>query len=364
MLYLLLYPLHSIWFGFNVFQYITFRAAGACITAFLVSVIFSPYFIKRLASNGIGQHIRNEQECPKLHPLHKDKAGVPTMGGLLILISLIGSSLLWANLTNAYLLLALFATGSLGVLGFIDDYLKLVRKKSKGLTVSIKLFGQTIVGLLLASYIYLDPSLPPTIEIPFIKEAVIDLGIFYIPFIVVIMTATSNAVNLTDGLDGLAIGCVTMVALAYSLMAYIAGHINFAEYLQVFYLPFAGELAVFGASLIGAGLGFLWVNAYPAQVFMGDTGSLALGGAIGAMAVFIKKELLLIIAGGIFVAEALSVILQVASYRFRNKKRIFHIAPLHHHFQVLGWPEPKVTVRFWIIGAILAMLSLSTLKLR
>lgn len=364
MLYLLLYPLHNIWFGFNVFQYITFRAAGASITAFLVSIIFSPYFIRRLTSNGIAQYVRKEEECPKLHTLHKDKEGVPTMGGLLILIAVIGSSLLWANLSNPYLLLSLFATGSLGVLGFIDDYLKLVRKMSKGLTVSTKLLGQTVVGFLIASYLYLDPNVPPSLEVPFIKDAIINLGIFYIPFVVVVIVSTSNAVNLTDGLDGLAIGCVTMVALAYSLMAYIAGHIKFADYLQVFYLPYAGELAVFGASLIGAGLGFLWVNAYPAQVFMGDTGSLALGGAIGTIAVFIKKELLLVIAGGIFVAEALSVILQVASYRFRNKKRIFHIAPLHHHFQVLGWPEPKVTVRLWIVGAILAMLSLSTLKLR
>lgn len=364
MLYLLLYPLHEIWFGFNVFKYITFRSAGACITAFLISIVFSPYFIRKLALNGVGQQIRNKEESLKLYLLHKDKEGVPTMGGILILISIIGSSLLWADLTNPYLLLSLFATGSLGVLGFIDDYLKLIRKKSKGLTAFMKLIGQAIVGFLVASYLYLAPHIPPSLEVPFIKEMVINLGIFYLPFVVLVIIASSNAVNITDGLDGLAIGCVTMVALAYSLMAYIAGHIKFAEYLQIFYLPYAGELAVFGASIVGAGLGFLWVNAYPAEVFMGDTGSMALGGAIGTIAVFIKKELLLVIAGGIFVMEAFSVILQVASYRLRNKKRIFLIAPLHHHLQVKGWAEPKVTVRFWIIGAILALATLSTLKLR
>lgn len=364
MLYSLLYPLHSIWFGLNVFQYITFRAAWAAVTAFFISVLFSPYFIRRLSINGIGQYVRKQEECQKLYPYHKDKQGIPTMGGILILISVVGASLLWADLTNTYLLLVLFVTCCMGIIGFVDDYLKIIRKKSKGLTASMKLIGQTAVGFLIGAYIYLDPQIPAILEVPFLKEPVINLGVFYIPFVALVIVSASNAVNITDGLDGLAIGCVTMVALAYAVMAYVAGHIKFANYLQIFYLPYAGELAVFGAALVGAGLGFLWVNSYPAQVFMGDTGALALGGAIGAIAVFIKKELLLVIAGGIFVVEAFSVILQVASYRFRNKKRIFHIAPLHHHFQVEGWPEPKVTVRFWIVGIILAMISLSTLKLR
>ncbi len=364
MLYHFLYPLRDIFFGFNVLRYITFRAAMASTTAFLISIIAGPFIIKKLSKASIGQTVRKE-ECPRLYPLHRQKEGTPTMGGLLILLSIIFSTLLWSDLTNKYILLVLFVTIWLGSLGLVDDYLKLTKKRSLGLTATTKLTGQVLVALAIAVFLYLDLGVSKTLDVPFLKNLfkVIDLGVFYIPFVILVIAGSSNAVNLTDGLDGLAIGCTIMVALAYAVLSYVTGHARFSEYLLIPYVAGAGELTVFCASLVGAGLGFLWFNTHPATIFMGDTGALALGGAIGAVAIFIKKEFLLLLVGGIFVAEALSVILQVASFKLRHK-RIFLISPLHHHFQLKGWAEPKVTVRFWIIAAILALLSLATLKLR
>ncbi len=363
MFYHLLYPLKEFWFGFNVFKYITFRAAAAAITAFLLSVIIGPYIIRKLKEFKIGQTVYRE-DAPDLYKHHKQKEGTPTMGGVIIVGSLIISTLLWGNLTNIYLLLAVFSTILLAAVGFKDDYLKLIYKNSKGLPAKKKFFGQVVVGLVIGIYVvFFNPDIPTKLDIPFFKDKALELGIFYVFFVMVVIIGSSNAVNLTDGLDGLAVGCTTMVALTYSLMSYLAGNINFSNYLNIFYIPGSGELTVFCAALVGSSLGFLWFNSYPATVFMGDTGSLAIGGAIGVVAVFIRKELLLLLVGGIFVAEALSVILQVASFKIR-KKRIFLMAPLHHHFQLKGWPESKITVRFLIVASILALASLATLKLR
>lgn len=362
MFYHFLYPLKDLFFGFNVFRYITFRSAGAAITAFLISVIFGNFFIRKLYELKIGQRVRKE-ECPALYQLHRDKEGTPTMGGILIIFSVFVSLLLWGNLTNKFILLTFFVCIWLGTLGFIDDYIKLTKKSSKGLSISAKLFWQLVLGLILGIVLYLDPSFTTGLSLPFFKNVVVNLGIFYIFFVAVVIIGSSNAVNLTDGLDGLAIGCVSMVALTYGVLSYISGHAKISQYLFTPFIPGAGEMAVFCSCLVGAGLGFLWFNSYPANVFMGDVGSLFLGGSIGAAAVFIKKELLLVIVGGVFVAEAISVILQVASFRLRGK-RIFKVAPLHHHYQMLGWVESKVIVRFWIISAILALISLAILKLR
>ncbi len=362
MLYHLLYPLKDLFFGFNVFKYITFRAAAAAITSFLICIIVGPVIIRKLKQLKIGQVVRGE-EAKGIYEFHKNKAGTPTMGGLLIVTAIILSTVLWADLTNKYVLLAILSTAWLCVVGFVDDYIKLSLNRSKGLTARSKFIGQIILGLLLGLYIYFDPQIGENLDIPFLKNAFIDLGIFYIFFTMLVIVGSSNAMNLTDGLDGLAIGCTIMVALAYTALSYITGNFKISDYLNIIYIPGTGELAVFCATILGAGLGFLWFNSNPAEVFMGDTGSLALGGALGIVAIFIKKELLLLLVGGIFVAEALSVILQVASFKI-FKKRIFLCAPLHHHFQMKGWPENKVVVRFWIVAAILALLSLSTLKLR
>lgn len=362
MLYHLLYPLKDLFFGFNVFKYITFRAAAAAITSFLICIILGPVIIRKLKQLKIGQVVRGD-EAKGIYEFHKNKAGTPTMGGLLIVTAIILSTVLWADLTNKYVLLAILSTVWLCVVGFVDDYIKLSLNRSKGLTARSKFIGQIILGLLLGLYIYFDPQIGENLDIPFLKNAFIDLGIFYIFLTMLVIVGSSNAMNLTDGLDGLAIGCTIMVALAYTALSYITGNFKISDYLNIIYIPGTGELAVFCATILGAGLGFLWFNSNPAEVFMGDTGSLALGGALGIVAIFIKKELLLLLVGGIFVAEALSVILQVASFKI-FKKRIFLCAPLHHHFQMKGWPENKVVVRFWIVAAILALLSLSTLKLR
>lgn len=362
MLYHLLYPLKDLFFGFNVFKYITFRAAAAAITSFLICIILGPVIIRKLKQLKIGQVVRGD-EAKGIYEFHKNKAGTPTMGGLLIVTAIILSTVLWADLTNKYVLLAILSTVWLCVVGFVDDYIKLSLNRSKGLTARSKFIGQIILGLLLGLYIYFDPQIGENLDIPFLKNAFIDLGIFYIFLTMLVIVGSSNAMNLTDGLDGLAIGCTIMVALAYTALSYITGNFKISDYLNIIYIPGTGELAVFCATILGAGLGFLWFNSNPAEVFMGDTGSLALGGALGIVAIFIKKELLLLLVGGIFVAEALSVILQVASFKI-FKKRIFLCAPLHHHFQMMGWPENKVVVRFWIVAAILALLSLSTLKLR
>jgi len=334
----------------------------ATITAFLISLILGPTIIKFLTRLRIGENIRKEDSA-RLYELHSRKQDTPTMGGILILLAILSATLLWADIFNRYIILVLFSTVWLGITGFIDDYLKHIRKKSKGLTATAKFSSQIILGLVLGTILFLSPQDSTRIDMPFLKNVSLELGIFYILFVIIVITGSSNAVNLTDGLDGLAIGIVIMVALAFSVLSYVSGNIKFSSYLFIPYIKGSGELTVFCASILGAGLGFLWFNCYPASIFMGDVGSLALGGAIGTTALLIKKELLLIIVGGIFVLEALSVILQVASFRL-TKKRIFRIAPLHHHFQFLGWPETKVIVRFWILAALFALFTIVTLKIR
>ncbi|MDD5156411.1 MAG: phospho-N-acetylmuramoyl-pentapeptide-transferase [Candidatus Omnitrophica bacterium] len=362
MLYYLLYPLHEIISFFNIFRYITFRAAMAALTAFILSLILGPFIIRMLKKKKIGEKIRKEDSA-RLYELHSSKEDTPTMGGILILVAIVLSTLLWAEVYNRYIILALFGTVWLGLTGFIDDYLKQVKKKSKGLTAAAKFTSQVILGLIVGLILFADPQTSTRIDVPFFKDVALDLGVFYILFVILLITASSNAVNLTDGLDGLAIGTVIMVAVAFSVLSYVSGNIRFSDYLLIPYIKGSGELTVFCASILGAGLGFLWFNCYPASIFMGDVGSLALGGALGIVALLIKKELLLVIVGGIFVLEALSVILQVCSYKLTGK-RIFKIAPLHHHFQFLGWPENKVIVRFWIVASLLALLTLVTLKIR
>jgi len=362
MLYHLFYPLHDLISAFNIFRYITFRSAMATLTAFLISLIFGPLLIKKLKTLKIGEQIRKEDSA-RLHELHSSKQDTPTMGGILILAAIISSTLLWADLTNRYIMIVLFSTTWLGITGFIDDYLKQIKKRSKGLTATAKLTSQIILGLILGTVLLLTSQSNIKLDLPFLKNTALDLDGLYIIFVILVIAGSSNAVNLTDGLDGLAVGIVVMVAIAFSILSYVSGNIKFSNYLLIPYIRGAGELTIFCSSILGAGLGFLWFNCYPASVFMGDVGSLALGGALGTVALLIKKELLLMIVGGIFVLEALSVILQVGSFRFL-KKRIFKIAPLHHHFQFLNWPENKVIVRFWIIASLLALLTLVTLKIR
>ncbi len=360
MLYHLLYPLHEYFSAFNVFRYITFRTAYAVLTALLFCFLFGPLFIRWLRQRQIGQQIRSDGPQS-----HLGKAGTPTMGGLLIVPAVCIPTLLWADLTNKYIWMLLGATLGFGAIGLVDDYLKVIRKQSTGLRMYQKLLLQGGIAMVLSLLIYFDPLDPYSsmLHIPFLKQWLIDLGWFYIPFAAVVIVGSSNAVNLTDGIDGLAIGLVGIAAVANALLVYVSGHAGFANYLQVLYLPGIGELTIFCGALLGASLGFLWYNAYPAEVFMGDVGSLALGGALGTLAVITKHEVILAVVGGIFVFETLSVIAQVASFKLTGK-RIFRMAPLHHHFELLGWPESKVIVRFWIAGIILALLSLSTLKLR
>ena len=360
MFYHFLYPLTDYFSGFNLFRYITFRAAGATITALFICLILGPFFIRLLQRMQIKESIR--AEGPESH---QKKSGTPTMGGLIILSGIIIPSLLWADLTNFYIQSVLLVTVWLGMLGFMDDYLKAVKKEPKGLVGKKKLVGQIILGLVFAlGLTYLSPNYDGTTNIPFFKNYILNLGILYIPFIIIVITGSSNAVNLTDGLDGLAIGLCALCFIAFGGIAYVTGRLDYSSYLQIDYMPGAGELTIYCGAAIGSALGFLWFNAHPAEVFMGDTGSLALGGALGAISILLKKELLLVIVGGVFVVEALSVILQVLSYRFRNKKRIFKMAPIHHHFELSGWHESKVVIRFWIIGALCALLTLATLKIR
>lgn len=362
MLYLWLYPLHDLFSGFNIFRYITFRSVMAALSAFIISLIFGPLVIGKLKKLKIGENI-NKNDSVRLDDLHRYKQNTPTMGGLLILGAVIISTLLWADILNKYIIIVLFVTLWLGVTGFIDDYLKQIKKKSKGLTAASKLTSQILLGLILGLVLFLDNPNSIRIDVPFLKNTALNLDGLYILFVILVIAGSSNAVNLTDGLDGLAIGIVAMVAVAFSVLCYVSGNIKFSDYLLIPYIRGSGELTVFCASIFGAGLGFLWFNCYPASIFMGDVGSLALGGAIGTVALLIRKELLLVIVGGIFVLEALSVILQVGSFKL-TKKRIFKIAPLHHHFQFLNWPENKVIVRFWIIASLLALLTLVTLKIR
>lgn len=362
MFYHILYPLKEFWFGFNIFRYITFRASMAAVSAFLICLILGPIIIKWLRAIKAGQYIRKEH-VENLYDLHKGKTGTPSMGGILIILSVVVSSLFWCRLDNDYVLLVLGGMIWLGVVGFIDDFVKLQNKSSKGITATAKLVGQIVLALIVGLFVINDEMIGTGLYVPFLKNMVCNLGIIYMLFVLVVIAGTSNAVNLTDGLDGLAIGCVAYIAFTYAVMAYITGNAVASKYLQIFYLPGSGELAVFCAALGGAALGFLWFNSHPASVFMGDTGSLALGGAIAIVSILIKKEILLLIAGGVLVMESLSVILQVASFKIRGK-RIFLMSPLHHHFEIKGLHESKITVRFWIIAAILALLSLATLKVR
>ena len=347
---------------FNLFQYITFRAAYATVTALLISFLLGPFVIRRLKRLGIKQQIRTDGPAT-----HLAKEGTPVMGGILILIAIIVPTLLWGNLRNEYLWMVLLSTMWMGIVGFVDDYLKVVKKLSKGLVGRYKMIGQIALGLVVGCILYYRPLSPAPLatqtSVPFFKNAVIDFHWFYIPFVIFVITGTSNAVNLTDGLDGLAIGLVGIAVLAFAGISYISGNIKFSDYLNIMYLPGSGELTIFCMALVGAALGFLWFNAPPAEVWMGDTGALALGGALGMLAILVKKELLLVIIGGIFVAEVFSVIFQVAYFK-RRGKRIFRMAPIHHHFELKGWTESKVVVRFWIVGILLALLSLSTFKIR
>jgi len=353
--------------GFGVFKYITFRSAMAAITALFISFVIGPIVIKKLHKHQIGEQAK--VEGPKSH---LSKAGTPTMGGLIILGSVIIPLLLWGDLENRYVVLILVITAWLGALGFIDDYLKVIKKKRKGLIARYKIIGQISIGVIVSAALYFSPQFHPfnsVTTIPFFKNLNFDYSYFYIPVMVFVITATSNAVNLTDGLDGLAIGTVGITALTLALMSYVSGNVEFSKYLNIIYLRGSGELAVFCFALVGASLGFLWYNTFPAQVFMGDTGSLALGGAIAGVSIMIKKELVLPILGGIFVAEEISVIMQVLYFRYTKKrfgegKRIFRMAPLHHHFELDGVAEPKIVTRFYIAGILLAILSLTTFKVR
>ncbi len=358
MLYHLLYPLGVDLILFNVFRYITFRTIMATLTALMISFLLGRPLIDYLREFQIGQMIR--EDGPKSH---LNKSGTPTMGGVLILFAMTISCLLWTRLDNIYFYIVLGVTLSYGGIGFLDDYLKIVRKSHKGLSPKQKFGLQLIIGAVVGLALWLDPIFKTTLAVPFFKNVNPDLGIWYIPFAALVIAGASNAVNLTDGLDGLAIGPVMICAATYLLFAYIAGHLKLSHYLQVAYVPGSGELCVMCGAMLGAGMGFLWYNAYPAEVFMGDVGSLSLGGLLGAVAVVTKHEILLAIAGGVFVIETISVILQVASFKTTGK-RIFNMAPIHHHFELKGWPEPKVIVRFWIISIVFALMAISTLKLR
>ncbi|MBC7693454.1 MAG: phospho-N-acetylmuramoyl-pentapeptide-transferase [Methylotenera sp.] len=357
MLLYLLYPLHTEYSALNVFKYITFRTFGASITAVLFSMMIGPAFIRLLQKMQMGQVIRTDGPQS-----HLSKKGTPTMGGGLILISIAFSTLLWSDLANRSVWICLLTTLATGVVGFIDDYLKVVRKNPKGLSGKKKLLGQGIISFFAAYAIYKFGE-PATLAFPFFKGWSIELGMFYIPFAMFVIIGASNAVNLTDGLDGLAVGPTITTSVTFLILAYCAGNIKIAEYLQIPHIVGSGELSIFLGSVAASCLGFLWFNTYPAQVFMGDVGALALGAALGIVAVITKNEILLALCGGIFVMEALSVMAQVASFKLTGK-RVFKMAPIHHHFELKGWAEPKVIVRFWIISVLLALATLSTLKLR
>ena len=362
MLYSLLYPLKKYFIGFNLFQYITFRAAMAGISAFLLSLWIGPVVIRFLSGLNLKQGIERAG-FSKLYEAHAGKEKTPTMGGLMILGSLLLSILLWADLRNRYVILCSLITVWLGAVGFLDDYLKLSKKNSKGLPGTWKMVGQLSLGLAVGVFLYHDSPVWSNVAIPFLKNWFLALGPLYVIFVALVITGSSNAVNLTDGLDGLAIGCTLAIVLTYGFFSYVAGHAGFSHYLHIPHIVGVGELAVFCSALFGASLGFLWFNAHPASLFMGDMGSLSIGGALGAIAIFSKKELLLVIVGGIFVLEAVSVILQVGSFKLR-KQRIFLMAPIHHHFQLLGLKETKVVIRFWIVSALLALLGVATLKIQ
>ncbi len=365
----LLYELKDFYFGFNLFRYITVRAALAAITALIFSLFIGPRIIRILKKNQIGEEIRGDG--PQSHLI---KSGTPTMGGIIILVGVSLGVILWAKLSNFYIQLMFVSTLWMGMVGFLDDYLKVVKKMKKGLIGRYKLAGQIILGLYVGGTIffnsnYIMQGINSNTSMPFFKNLEIDFGWFYIPMVIFVITGTSNAVNLSDGLDGLATGLIAIAMLAFAGMSYVTGNVNFSDYLNIIYLPGSGELAVYCLAVVGAAMGFLWYNAYPAEVFMGDTGALALGSTLGAISVLLKKEILLILIGGVFVAETLSVIIQTSYYKYTKKKfgtgrRIFKMAPLHHHFELKGWHESKVVTRLWIIGILLALLTLTTFKVR
>jgi len=358
MLYHIFYPLSANIKLFNIFRYLTFRTIYAMITALVVCFVLGPWVIRKLESLQARQVIRTDGP-----ESHLQKQGTPTMGGVMILAAIIIPTLLWADLSNQYIWIALFITVGYGLIGFVDDYKKVVEKNPKGLSPRQKMFWQVLLAGSVAVFLFLKPTFGEQLYFPFFKNFHPDLWIFSIPFVTLVIVGASNAVNLTDGLDGLAIGPVTINAATYMLFSYIAGHATLSAYLQVPRVPGSGELAVLCGAMVGAGLGFLWYNSYPAEVFMGDVGSLSLGGTLGIIAVLTKQEILLVIVGGVFVVEALSVIFQVGSYKYRGK-RIFRMAPIHHHFELKGVAEPKIIVRFWIITIILALVAISTLKMR
>ncbi len=367
MFYHLLYPLREIIFGFNVFGYISFRAVGAALTALIISFLVGPRIIRTLQSRQIGETIR--QHGPQSH---LKKEGTPTMGGIIVLLAIILPTILWAKLSDKHILIILLATIWMGSIGFLDDYLKVIKKYSRGLIARYKMAGQISLGLVVGIILvnFPDASQYSTaISIPFVANGTIDIHWLYIPLVILVITGTSNAVNLTDGLDGLATGLVAIATLVFGAIAYATGRLDYSDYLNIIYLPGTGELFIFCMSMIGACIGFLWFNANPARVFLGDTGSLAMGAALGTLAVLLKKEILLFMIGGVFVAESLSVMMQVYYFRYTKKKygegkRIFKMAPLHHHFELLGWPENHVVVRFWIAGILLALISLTTFKIQ
>jgi phospho-N-acetylmuramoyl-pentapeptide-transferase len=372
-LYHLLTPLGPDFFFSNFFNYISFRAAGAIVTAIVLGFAVGPAVIRRLQARNVGQVIRADGPAT-----HQAKRGTPTMGGLIILVSTLVPTILWARLDNPYVLVATVATLWMGAIGFVDDYLKTVSGKPRGLVARYKLIGQVTFGVALGSFLLLQPVWgelrADATTVPFFKYVLLPLpAVLYVAFVTLVVTGTSNAVNLTDGLDGLASGLAAIAAVPFAIFAYVYGRVDWTEYLFLNYLPGAGELAIFCASLMGASLAFMWFNAHPADVFMGDTGSLAIGGAFGTVAILLKSEFLLLIVGGVFVAETVSVIIQTSAYRWRRRRhgqayadqhRVFRMAPLHHHFEKLGWAEPKVVTRFYVIGILCALLALSTLKIR
>ncbi len=359
MLYKLIYLLHTDISWVNVFRYTTFRTVLSSLTALMICFIFGELLIDKLRGRQVGQYIRDDGP-----PNHKSKEGTPTMGGVLIILAVIFSTLLWVDPRNIYFWIVVFVMLSFGTIGFMDDYLKIIKKNSRGLSAGSKFSLQVLAALVVALSLYFYPDYNSHLNLPFIKTISPDLGPWYILFVVFIIVGASNAVNLTDGLDGLAIGPLIVAFGSYFVFAYLSGHVKIASYLQIPYILGAGEISVVCGALVGAGLGFLWFNAYPAEIFMGDVGSLSTGAVLGTVAVITKQELVLILVGGLFVFEALSVIFQVAYFKITGGERILRMAPIHHHFELKGWPEPKVIVRFWIIAIILALFAISTLKLR
>jgi phospho-N-acetylmuramoyl-pentapeptide-transferase len=358
MLYHLLYPLHNAFSVFNVFRYITFRTVLAILSALIISFFLTPYVIRKCHELKIRAEKR--EDVPERHA---EKSGTPTMGGFVILVSTLIPTLCWADLKNSYIWLASLTMLAFGAIGFADDFKKLRSTKGKGISGRAKLIFQILFSVLISAFLMTKPDFITQLTIPFFKNATPDLGIFYVLLCVFIIVGTSNGVNLTDGLDGLAIGPVLTVSSLFLLFAYLAGNVKFAQYLQIFYVRGAGELSILCGAMLGAGIGFLWYNAYPAELFMGDTGSLALGASLATIAIIIKQEALLVIAGGVFVLETFSVIIQVLSFKWRGK-RVFMMAPIHHHYELKGWKEGKIVIRFWIISIILGLIALSTLKLR